>query len=115
MSETYVYAVGAALCMMLLDIVSGLAAAAKNGEISSTKMREGLYHKASLVLVIACAGSIEFFMSHVPELGFTAPLLVPACVLIVAMEVVSVMENATKLNPELAGSKLLQLFSSSKE
>lgn len=115
MNETYFYAVAAALCFMVLDVVSGFAAAAKNGEISSTRMREGLYHKASLVLVIACAGAIEFFMGHVPSLGFSAPLLVPACVLIVAMEVVSVLENATKLNPELANSKLLQLFSSSKE
>ena len=41
--------------MMILDIVTGFAGAAKNQTVESGKMREGLWHKAGFFGLIALA------------------------------------------------------------
>lgn len=102
-----------ALVFIVLDIIFGLAKAAKSGTLSSSVMREGLWHKAAYVGVVAVAVVIEVGSGHL-DLGFTVPLVVPACVYIVLNEVLSIVESIAELNPELKGSKLLQLFESGK-
>lgn len=109
-TEQAAWAATAALCFMVLDIISGSIAAVSAKELSSAKAREGLLHKSSFVLVIVMAWLCEFFVMHVPEIGFSVPVVVPACVLIIFTEILSVMENLAKINPDLRGSKLLGLF-----
>lgn len=110
LSEQMMWALIACLVMMILDIITGFTAAWKNKNIQSTKMRDGLFHKGTLVLIIILAWLCELFVMHVPDLGITIPLVIPACAFIFAMELVSITENAAEINPELKGSKLLQLF-----
>lgn len=110
LSEQMMWAIIACLVMMVFDIITGFMAAWKNKDIQSTKMREGLFHKATLILLIILAWLCELFVMHVPDLGITIPLVIPACVIIFAMELVSITENAAEINPELKDSKLLQLF-----
>lgn len=100
----------AAISFMVLDIASGFAGAIKEKNLNSSKMREGLFHKGALVLIMVMAYLMEVFVLHVPTLGFSVPLFVPACVIIVCMEVVSILENIMKINPELKNSNLMQLF-----
>lgn len=109
------WAVIACLVMMLIDVLSGFLTAWKNKSIQSTVMREGLFHKATLVLLIILAWIIEFFVMKVPELGIDLPLVLPVCIFIFAMEVVSILENMVKMYPELEGSKLLDIFKLSKK
>jgi toxin secretion/phage lysis holin len=109
------WAIIACVCLMLLDIISGFIAAVKNREVSSTKMREGLFHKCSLVMCIVLAWCIEMFVMHVPDLGFNVPLVVPACVIIFAMEVVSILENIVKINPDLENEEIVKLFTNTKK
>lgn len=111
--EPEVWGMCLALVFIVLDIVFGLAKAAKSGTLSSSVMREGLWHKAAYVGVVAVAVVIEVGSGHL-DLGFTVPLVVPACVYIVLNEVLSIVESIAELNPELKGSKLLQLFESGK-
>lgn len=108
------WAIIACVCLMLFDVISGFIAAIKNRELSSTKMREGLFHKCSLVMCIVLAWFIEMFVMHVPELGFNVPLVIPACVLIFAMEVVSILENIVKINPDLENEEIVKLFTNAK-
>lgn len=110
LTEQMMWAIAACLVMMVFDIITGFMAAWKNKDIQSTKMREGLFHKATLILLIILAWLCELFVMHVPDLGITIPLVIPACVVIFAMELVSITENAAEINPELKDSKLLQLF-----
>lgn len=110
LSETMLWAMVACLVMMAFDIVVGFMAAWKNHEVQSTKMREGLFHKATLVILMVMAWMIELFVMHVPELGISVPLVIPVCVIIFTMELVSITENMAKINPELLDSKLLGLF-----
>lgn len=100
-----------AAVMMILDIITGFAGAAKNKAIKSEKMREGLWHKAGFCGLIILAFVyeiatiwIDFEMNSlgldivIPEL----PAVVAVCVFIIATEVVSVLENLCELNPSIA-------------
>lgn len=91
--------VGIFIC---LDIVTGLLKGAKAKQLSSAKMRDGLYHKMGFIGMVCLAVAIEFAQSGL-ELGFTVPLVSPACVYVCVTEVVSVSENVQSLNPELGG------------
>ena len=95
----------AIVCMFLfiiLDVISGVAAAYARREIESPKLRQGLWHKVGYVFVLFCSIVIEWAMSNGMDLGFNLPLVTPICVWISLMEIVSTLENAAKINPELA-------------
>lgn len=109
-TDQMAWAAIACVVMMGLDIVTGFVGAWKNHDIQSTKMREGLFHKGTLLLLILLAWLCEVFIMHVPELGISVPLVVPACAVIFAMELVSIIENAVMINPELKDTELIKLF-----
>ena len=109
-SHEMMWGITACVVMMLLDIVTGFVAAWMANTIQSVKMREGLFHKSSLIFIIITAYLCELFVLHVPNLGYNVPLVIPACVIIFLMEVVSILENIVKINPELKDSKLIHLF-----
>lgn len=103
--------VAIAAVMMVLDVLTGFAGAAKSKAVESGKMREGLWHKAGFFGLVALAWVYEvaamwmnFEVSglglgvSVPEL----PAVGAACVFIVATEVVSILENLCVLNPDIA-------------
>lgn len=112
---TQLWAMGLSCVFMLLDIVSGFMGALKNRCVNSSKMRDGIFNKAALLIVVFVAWLVEFTVRHVPGLGFDMPLLIPVCVIVILMEVASVMENVAKISPTLAGSRLLKFFDSEKE
>lgn len=110
LAEPEVWSMGAALAMMTLDVVSGFGAALIRGEVSSTKMREGLGHKAILVLMVAVAIVLQAATLHIGDMGWSFPLIVPCCVYIIVMELSSILENASSSYPALAGTPLMRLF-----
>lgn len=92
-----------------MDLVTGVMQAVANKTLDSTKMRAGLWHKCGFIMAIILAALVEWAMQFI-DLGFTLPLFVPVCAFIILTEVVSIFENVCKLSPELANSKLAQLF-----
>ena len=102
------YAVIAALIFILFDFVTGLAKAAYNKQVSSTVMREGLYHKFAEILVIVLAAFIDVACTHL-ELGFDTPILAVTCGYIVLMEIASIIENIGEMNPDLANSPVFSI------
>lgn len=104
------WAAYAALAFMAFDMVTGFLGAVKEKVVDSTRIRMGLFHKSAIVLVMALAWMLEFFVEKVPTLDFPAPVFVPVCCMIVFMELVSNLENIAVINPELKGSKLLELL-----
>lgn len=112
---TQLWAMGLSCVFMLLDIVSGFVGALRNQNLNSTKMRDGIFNKSALLIVMFVAWLVEFTVRHVPGLGFDMPLLIPICVIIILMELTSIMENVAKISPALAGSRLLKFFDSEKE
>ena len=110
LTEEQVWCVIACLCMMFFDIVTGFLGAWRTRNIQSNKIRDGLFHKTALVLIIALAYLCEIFMLHIPSLEWNFPLIVGVCVIIIGMELSSIAENLTVLNPDLKDTKLLQKF-----
>lgn len=94
---------------VVMDLVTGLMQAVANKTLDSTKMRAGLWHKCGFIMTVILAALVEWTMQFI-DLGFTLPLFVPVCVFIILTEIVSIFENVCKLSPELAKSKLAQLF-----
>lgn len=115
LTELECWAIICAAVLMGFDVLSGVISAFVRSDFQSSKMREGLGHKAMLVLVIALAVLVQGFSSHIGDLGFSVPLIVPACVYIALMEIGSVLENVSAAYPDLAGSALFRLFSQNKK
>lgn len=102
-----------ACVFMVFDIITGFAAAVKNHEVDSQKMKAGIWHKCGFLLTIAF-GTLCEYTSLFIDLGFTLPIQTAVCTMIICTEIVSILENLGKISPELAGSKLLQIFKTDK-
>ena len=98
-----------ALALMGLDILLGLAGAAKNKDVQSSKMREGLWHKAGSIGLIVLAYVLDVAVDHV-DLGVIFPGVVIVCAYIILMEVGSCLENLVVLNPELRNNPIMKVF-----
>lgn len=90
---------------MVLDYITGSAAALKAGQWSSAVAREGLWHKlGSVVAVLVAAildGVVRLVLEHVPvlELPFDYTVFVSVLVLVwyILTELGSIIENAGAL------------------
>lgn len=101
-----------ALIFILLDVISGYAQAIANRCLDSSKMRKGFWHKLAIILVLILADIIDAGLNMgMVTMGVTAPIFEVACGYVVVMELTSILENVKMMNPELAGTKLLKLFS----
>lgn len=107
------------LSAMILDYISGSAAALRNGEWSSAVAREGLWHKGGMILVVIVAAIADMVMSmlfrEAPDIGITWPGAVYPTVLAwyIITEIGSVLENATKMGapvPSWLGKLLAVTF-----
>ena len=93
------------LCMVL-DWLSGYAAAMHNGELSSTKARKGVVHKFGMVLVVVVAAGTDLLLSivlsNLPLLALPVeyPGLICPMVLVwyIVGELVSITENAVHMD-----------------
>ena len=108
--DAQVWAIGLACVLMLMDFVTGFVGAVVRGDVSSSKMREGLGHKALLLCVIALAVIVEAGAQHVAGLGFGGVTVTVVCAYIAVMEVASCMENVCAAYPELRDTPLMRVF-----
>lgn len=91
---------------MALDYLSGSAAACKGGEWSSAKAREGIWHKAAMIMVVLVSGLADIIMATICEninIGFVWPGLVLPLVLAwyIITELGSILENAVHLGAKV--------------
>lgn len=91
------------LLVMMLDYVSGSLAARKRGEWSSAAAREGIWHKAGMILVVVVAALADFALTiicaQLPGMGLQWPVLALPMVLAwyILTELGSILENAVKM------------------
>lgn len=98
-----------ALALIALDVITGFTNAALKHEISSSKMREGLQHKLGSIFLILAADFVDAALLGGVDLGFKSPLMSITCVYISVMELMSIIENICKLNPELKDNPIFNL------
>ena len=87
---------------MALDYLTGSLAAAKEGEWSSGRAREGIWHKAGMIVVVAVTAGVDLLLAlvlaHLPlvTLPFEYAGLVCPVVLVwyIVTELGSIVENA---------------------
>lgn len=95
--------VAAWVVCMVLDWVSGSAAAAAKGNWSSAAARAGIWHKGGMILVVAVAALADCVLGvaveHLPMLGLDYTVLVLPVTLVwyIFTELGSIAENATAM------------------
>lgn len=110
LTDAQAWGIALACVMMISDMVVGFIVAAINERISSTKMRNGLLHKALMLVLIFVCLAIEVSISHTGALPYDVPTCEVVCGYIVMMELISVLENIANGYPELKDSALFRLF-----
>ena len=102
-----IYAI--AFAFIVLDFITGLIKALATSSFTSTKMREGRFHKVGLILCMILGGLVDFAQGYL-DLGVSVPVAAAICVYICLMETASIIENVCKINPQLVPDKLSALF-----
>ena len=102
-----IYAI--AFAFIALDFLTGIVKAFATNSFSSTRMREGLFHKVGLILCMILGGLVDFAQGHL-DLGVAVPVAAAICVYICLMEITSIIENVCKINPQIMPGKLAALF-----
>lgn len=97
------------LIFNVFDIIAGVIKAVCLGNLSSTKWREGLMHKASYILLLLLAVALQL-SGPLFGWGVGVPSVPVVAALIVIGECISIIENIGEMNPNLANSKLFQIF-----
>lgn len=97
------------LAFILMDIITGIAQAAKNKELDSSKMRDGLFHKIGFMFAVVLSCLCEYAMMWL-DLGFDIPMIGGVCTFICLTELVSILENIALLAPELSEGTFLSYF-----
>lgn len=102
MSKYDIICILLAFAFNLLDFITGFVNAWRMKKISSTKMREGLFHKLGFWLTYVLA--ILFNIAN-KELNFQIPLnlIYVVCVYVIITEIISIVENLKKINPDIKG------------
>ncbi len=106
---------------MALDYLTGSMAAAKDGEWSSARAREGIWHKCGMIVVVLVAAGADMLISlvlaHLPlvTLPFEYAGLVCPVVLVwyIVTELGSIVENAVAMGA-VAPKWLVKLLAMSK-
>lgn len=104
-----VYPVIVALIFNALDLVTGLVSAVKNKDIQSSKLRDGLFKKVGFIFCYFVAWLVDT-QGHV--IGFRLGVtILPVIILYVCTtELVSILENISKINSDILPEKLMELF-----
>lgn len=103
------YPIIVALVFNALDLVTGIITAIKNKDIQSSKLRDGLFKKVGFVLCYFVAWLVDTQGSLI---GFhLGTNILPIIITYVcATELVSIIENISRINSDILPEKLMELF-----
>lgn len=101
-----------AVALILADVLTGLASAAKSKTLSSSVMRDGLFKKLGELMLLGLAVFVHFILDVKPftDLGIPPEIAYSVVGYIALMEILSIIENICVINPDLAVSRLLHMF-----
>lgn len=98
--------------LIIMDIVCGVVGAARNRELCSSIMRDGMYNKFGevMLLLIAIIANEVLAMPPFDSMGISPDIAYIVAIYIAGMELLSILENICKINPELPFAKILMMF-----
>lgn len=108
------YPVIIALIFNGVDVLSGIFSAIKNKDISSSKLRDGLFKKVGFIMCYFVAWLVD---AQGEKIGFHFNVnILPVIILYVCTtELVSIIENICKINTDILPEKLLEMFNLTKK
>lgn len=93
-----------------LDLITGIVGAIRDGEqIKSSKLRDGLFKKVGFIFCYALGIVINYAETFL-TLPFGVDLVPLICTYAIMTEVVSIIENISKINPDILPDKLKSLI-----
>lgn len=93
-----------------LDLITGIVGAIKDGDqIKSSKLRDGLFKKVGFIFCYFLAIAINYAETFL-TIPFGVDLLPVICSYAIVTEVVSIIENIAKINPDILPDKLKELI-----
>ncbi len=95
------------LILIVLDVMLGFSAACRTHTVRSSVMRDGVWHKVGELGIVAVCDVIDGLLGTGIDLGFNSPITVVVIAYLCVMEIMSCLENAVRLDPELEKSKAL--------
>ena len=109
-TDTDIWALIAVLFFVTTDYITGTVKAIMANNLSSKKMREGLGHKFAYLALILTSYMIDVIGIHV-DLGLPMHVYLVTVGGICLIELTSIIENITQINPELKDVPFMQIFS----
>lgn len=97
---------------IVTDYVTGVTKAIMQNNLNSHKMREGLGHKFAYIILTLTAWFIDEVNLHV-DLGLPVSVFICTAGGICLIELTSILENITAINPELEDAPFMQIFAHS--
>ena len=104
-----VYPVIVALIFNALDLVTGLVSAVKSKDIQSSKLRDGLFKKVGFIFCYFVAWLVDT-QGHVIGFQLGGTILPIIILYVCTTELVSILENISKINSDILPEKLMELF-----
>ena len=104
-----IYPVFIALIFNLLDLITGILCELKMKELQSSKLRDGLFKKVGLIICYFLAWLID---TKGKMVGFHmgVPILPTILLYVCTTELVSILENVSKINPDIITNKIMDMF-----
>jgi toxin secretion/phage lysis holin len=103
------YPIFVALGFNALDVLTGIVSAIKNKDIKSAKLRDGLFKKVGFIFCYFTAWLVD---GYGDVIGFKLGVAILPVIVLYACttELVSILENISKINSDLLPGKLMELF-----
>ena len=103
------YPIMIALVFNAIDIITGVISALKNKDVESNKLRDGLFKKVGFIICYFVAWLVD---TQGDVIGFHIDVnILPILIIYVCTtELVSILENVCKINPDLLPEKLMNIF-----
>ena len=99
----------AVLIFIIIDYITGVINAALKKNISSQKMREGLGHKATYIILLSVCYIIDTMQINT-SLNLPTKLFPIVSYGILLIELTSIIENICEINPELKQANFMYIF-----
>ena len=77
-------------------------------------MRKGLFNKLGSIIAVMVGYLADYAQKYI-DLGITIPVAKVICYYIIIMEIISIVENVSKLNPHILPEKMLSFFGKASE
>lgn len=109
MTQADMWCAIAILFFISADYITGVIKAIMQGELNSKRMREGLGHKLAYLMLAMTSWFTDMLNTHL-SIGF--PINVFTCTVsgICLIELTSIIENITAINPELNNAPFMSIL-----